>query len=224
MRTLLALMLSAIFTGAPHPGAVTRNSPGRGALQSSAPQSATPAPTTYGMLVDRVKAADRTVDFTELRMAFTETPAYRGMMMGSYQPLWRTLNARDFEGALKVADRVLEQDYVEPNAHMVAAAAHRELGHTEQAEFHSFVADGLLRSITSKGDGKTIETAYHVIDISEEYALFRSMSLTVKAQSIVGSPVDGAPMVDRMVVADGRTNEERVIFFSVVNPMTMKRK
>jgi hypothetical protein len=193
MRTLVALMLSAIFTTVPHPGGSTGTSPDRGAaLQSSAPQSVTPEPTTYALLVDRVKAADRTVDFTELRMAFTETPVYSGMMMGFYQPLWRTLNARDFEGALKIADRVLQQNYAEPNAHMVAAAAHRELGHTEQAEFHSFVADGLLQSVTSQGDGKTAETAYHVIDISEEYALFRSMSLTLKAQSIVGPPVDAS--------------------------------
>jgi hypothetical protein len=213
MRTLVALMLSAMFTTVPHPG----GSPGNA-------QSVTPEPTTYALLLDRLKAADRTVDFTELRMAFTETPAYRGMMMGFYQPLWRALNARDFEGAIKVADRVLQQDYVEPNAHMVAAAAHRELGHTEQAEFHGFVADGLLRSITSQGDGKTIETAYHVIDISEEYALFRSMSLTVKAQTMVAPPVAGAPMVDRMVVVDGRANEERVIFFSVADPTTTKRK
>jgi hypothetical protein len=224
MWTLVALMLSAIFTAAPRPGISTLNSPGRLALQSSAPQAVTPEPTTYAVLVDRLKAADRTVDFTELRMAFTETPAYRGMMMGFYQPLWRTLNARDFEGALKVADRVLQQNYVEPNAHMVAAIAHRELGHTEQAEFHSVVANGLLRSITSQGDGKTVETAYHVIDISEEYALFRSMSLTLKAQAIVGPPLDGAPIVDRVVVIDGRANEERVIFFSVANPTTIKRK
>lgn len=224
MWTLVALMLFAIYTTASHHGGSTGNSSGRAALRSSDPQSVTRERTTYAVLVDRLKAADRTVDFTELRMAFTETPAYSGMMMGFYQPLWRTLNARDFEGALKIADRVLQQNYAEPNAHMVAASAHRELGHTEQAEFHSFVADGLLRSVTSQGDGKTVETAYHVIDISEEYALFRSMSLTLKAQGIVGPPVDGAPIVDRVVVVDGRTSEERVIFFSVANPTTIKRK
>src|SRR6185369_7789218 len=81
MRTLVALMLSAMFTTVPHPGGSTGNA-----------QSVTPEPTTYARLVDRLKAADRTVDFTELRMAFTETPAYRGMMMGFYQPLWRALN------------------------------------------------------------------------------------------------------------------------------------
>lgn len=181
-------------------------------------------PPAYGELVERLKGGDRALDFSELRSAFTETPAYNGMMMAVYQPLWRTLGARDFERAIQVADAVLGRNYVEANAHLVAAAAHRELGHTQQAEFHQFVADGLLRSITSKGDGKSAETAYQVIDISEEYALFHSMNVTMKQQSTVGAPVEEKPIVDRVVVVDRATNEERVMFFSVDNPASIKRK
>src|SRR4051812_21323661 len=180
MKTLAALIAWVAF--ATVPAVCSSQTPQSTAPPLATPQATTPDATAYALLVDRLKALDRTVDFTELRMAFTDTPAYRGMMMGFYQPLWRTLNARDFEGAIKLADRVLQQNYVEPNAHMVAARAHQELGHGEQAEFHRFVADGLLRSITSSGDGKTAETAYHVIDISEEYAVFRSLGVTVKAQ------------------------------------------
>jgi len=182
-----------------------------------------PEATPYSRLVDRLEAGDRTVDFTALRLAFARTPAYNGMMMGVYQPLWQTLNAGRFEEALRVADAVLARNYAEPNAHMVAAKAHRELGHVQQADFHQFVVDGLLRSIVSGGDGKTAETAYQVIDISEEYAYFRSMNLKVKGQSLVGPPASGRPNVDRMVVVDGGTNEERVIFFSVENPTTIRR-
>jgi len=171
----------------------------------------------YAGLVDRLKAGDRSVDFTEMRKAFTATPAYSGTMMIFYRSLWGALNMRDFEGALKIVDTVLERNYVEPNAHMVASIAHGELGHREEAQFHRFIADGLLRSITSEGDGKTPETAYKVIDISEEYALFRAMNLKPKLQSMV--PSNGGPIVDQMLVIDGRTNEERTMYFSVDNPM-----
>jgi hypothetical protein len=172
-----------------------------------------PAPTRYGQLVDRLKAGDRTVSFTEARTAFTETPAYSGTMMLFYRSLWGALNMRDFEGALKVVDTVLARDYVEPNAHMVASIAHSQLGHNEEAQLHRFIADGLLQSITSQGDGKTSETAYHVIDVSEEYALFRALNLTPRSQS--AGPPSGGSIVDRMVVVDPRTNEERVMYFSV---------
>lgn len=220
MKTLAALSICIVFTTAPAPTSQTLQS---AAPPQTAPPSSTPDASAYGQLVERLKAGDRTVDFTELRIAFMQTSAYRGMMMGFYQPLWRTLNSGDFEGALRVAENVLTQNYVEPNAHMVAARAHRELGHSEQAEFHQFVVDGLLRSITSKGDGTTAESAYQVIDISEEYALFRSLNVSVKSQSIVGPPLSGRPIMDRVVVVDGRANEERIIFFSVDNPTTIRK-
>ena len=185
-----------------------------------APEAPPPArlqPTAFGQFVERLEAGDRTVDFTELRLAYTETPAYTGMMMGFYRSLWGTLNARDFEGALTIADTVFERSYAEPNAHMVAALAHSQSGHREQEQFHRFIAAGLLRSITSHGDGKTPETAYQVIDTSEEYALFRSLNLTPKSQSS-GPPTSGGAITDRMVVVDSRTNEERVIYFTVDSP------
>ena len=219
MKTLAALVLCVVFAVAPAP--CSSQTPQSAALPLTAPQSTIPDANAYALLVDRLKAGDRTVDFTELRMAFTHTPAYRGMMMGVYQLLWRSLNSGDFEGAIRAAENVLRQNYAEPNAHMVAARAHRELDHSEQAEFYQFVVDGLIRSITSKGDGKTAESAYHVIDVSEEYALFRSMNVSVTSQSVVGPPISGRPLVDRVVVVDGRTNDERVIFFSVDNPRTI---
>ena len=48
--------------------------------------------------------------------------------MGIYRQLWNPLNAKDFEGALKVVDAVLLRNYAEPNAHMVASIAHAQLG------------------------------------------------------------------------------------------------
>ena len=210
MKICAAFTLAVVYSAVPAP---CSPQPAQSAVDAN----------TYTLLVDRLKAGDRSVDFTELRAAFTHTSAYRGMMMAFYQALWRTLNAGDFDGAIRVADNVLRQNYAEPNAHMVAARAHRALGHGEQADFHQFVADGLLRSITSKGDGKSAESAYQLIDISEEYALFRSMNVTPKSQSLVGPPESGRPIVDRIVVVDPRTNEERTLFFSVDNPTTIHR-
>ena len=218
MGKLAILSLSLILSAAPTRGeSQTSQSTAPPPPAPEAPPPARLQPTAFGQLVDRLKAGDRTVDFTEVRLAYTETPTYTGPMMGFYRPLWGTLNSHDFEGALKIADTVLERNYVEPNAHMVAALAHNQLGHREQEQFHRFIAAGLLRSITSHGDGKTPETAYQVIDTSEEYALFRSLNLTPKSQS-AGPPTSGGPITDRMVVVDSRTNEERVMYFTVDSP------
>ena len=188
-----------------------------------APALRAQTPNTYSQLVERLKSGDRTVDFTELRISFTETDAYNGMMMGIYRQLWNPLNAKDFEGALKVVDAVLQRNYAEPNAHMVASIAHAQLGRQPEAQFHRFIAEGLLRSIMSQGDGKTQETAYRVIDVSEEYAFFRAMNLTARSQG-ASAPKDGEPIVDTMTVIDNRTKEERVLYFAVENRQSLAKK
>src|SRR5262245_42310641 len=181
-RSLLILLLLLFCYGLPihvqgqQPQAGTPTPPG-----TSQPDSAAPA--RYDALIERLKAGDKTIDFTELRLAFTETPASRGVLAPFHPMLWKPLNSKDFEGTLKVAERVLLQCYIEPNAHMVSAIAHEQLGNREQAQYHRFIANGLLRSILSKGDGKTAETAYEVIDIIEEYAVFHSMNLAPRSQA-----------------------------------------
>ena len=205
MRSIL--ILSLVFSAA--------------AVSAQAPQDA--APTPYSQMVDRLKAGDRTVNFTEFRMAFTETPAYNGLMMGVYRQLWNPLNARDFEGALKIVEAVLQRNYTEPNAHMVATIAHGQLGHQAESQFHRFIADGLLQSITSQGDGKTPETAYVVIDVSEEYALFRSMNLSATGQGASGGS-NGEPFHDSMTLVDNRTKEQRMMYFTVETRDSLAKK
>ena len=181
------------------------------------------ASNVYSQLVERLKSGDRTVDFTEFRMAFTETPAYNGMMMLAYRQLWNTLNTKDFEAALKVVDTVLQGNYAEPNAHMVATIAYAQLGRQQESQFHRVIADGLLKSIMSQGDGKTRETAYRVIDVSEEFALLRALNLTSKGQG-AAAPKEGEPIVDILTVFDNRTQESRSMYFAVENRSSLAKK
>jgi hypothetical protein len=187
------------------------------ASQADAEGSAAEASARYRALVDRVKGADPSVDLAELREAYTLTPDYRAMMMGVYQQLWRPLGSGDFPAALKVAESVLERNYVEINAHMVASFAHQQLGNPARAAHHRAVADGLLRVIMAGGDGKTAETAWAVIDISEEYAVMRALNVTMKSQGLQMNPK--GPSLDVLRVIDNRTKEERTLYFNVDRSM-----
>jgi hypothetical protein len=209
--------------------ATAQTAPAGGAVPAS-PQTVTPATTPvsgsvapfdaiarYRALVDRLRGGDLSVDFGELRQAFTETPEYRGRMMVFYQQLWRPLGAADFPAALKAVETVLESNFVEINAHMVASIAHQQLGNPARAAFHRAVADGLLRVIMAKGDGKTPETAWEVIDVSEEYAVMRALNVTLRSQSLQMNPT--GPKVDVLSVTDNRTKEERTLHFNVDRSM-----
>ena len=168
-----------------------------------------------------MKKADRNVDFTELRMAFFESSYYNPYSpMLTYRPLWGALAQNNYAEAIKIAQAVLEKNFVEVNAHMVAHAAYRETGDTERATFHQFMADGLLTSIKSNNDGKTPETAFQVISVSEEYGLIRSLELRPIRQSLIN---DKGHFLDALVVVD-KTNQQSTVYFNVDKPFTWKKK
>ena len=181
--------------------------------------SPTPSPATakskYDLLLEKVKQKDPSVNFTELRIAFYESPLYHPHTpMMTYRPLNAALAQKNYEEALKIANSVLEKNFVEVNAHMVAQIAYQETGNVERAEFHKFMTDGLLNSIKASGDGKTVATAFEVISINEEYGLVRSLGLRPIKQGLVH---DKGRNYDALTVID-QTNQQSTIYFNVDRP------
>src|SRR5215472_6684335 len=113
----------------------------------------------YNEIVSRLKAGDRKVDFKELRLAYAELPHTRDTDPAK-KAMLASLNSKKYEDALKNADRVLANDYVDMDAHYAEYLAQRELHHADQSDFHKFVFQGLLDSITKSADGKSFETAF----------------------------------------------------------------
>jgi hypothetical protein len=122
------------------------------------------------------------------------------------------LNSRNYAEALKNAEAVPAEDYVDMDAHFAEYIAHRELKNTDQAEFHKFVLQGLLDSITRSGDGKTPETAFQVIEVHEEYVLLRFMGLMPSKQSLLEK--DGHSY-DEMEVVNPKTQEKVTLYFNI---------
>lgn len=188
------------------------------------PPSTAPSPTTTAMpakgkldqLIDKAKKLDRTLDFTELRIAFYESENYNPHTpMMTYRPLYGALGQKNFTEAIKIAESVLEKNIVEVNAHMVAQVAYQETGNAERGQFHKFMADGLLNSIKSKGDGKSPATAFEVISINEEYGLLRSIGLKPIRQALVE---EKGHLFDALTVVDPQTNQQHVVYFNVDRP------
>jgi Domain of unknown function (DUF4919) len=211
---LLAVLLPAIFASAQQPQDT-------GSTQTQKIQQ-TAEKSDYNALLERVKKSDSSVDFTELRLSFYQSPQYnpdRPMM--TYRPLWGAVAQMNYTEAIKIAESVLEGNFVEVNAHMVAQIAYQETGNAERAQFHQYMTEGLLNSIKSKGDGKSIETAFHVISINEEYALLRSIGLRPFEQSLLE---DKGSQFDALKVVDPLTNEQSVVYFNVDLPFKFRRK
>jgi tetratricopeptide (TPR) repeat protein len=181
--------------------------------QSQQPTPEATPKTKYQLLLEKAKAKDKTINFTELRNAFYESPDYHpNTPMLTYRPLNAAIAQKNYEQALQIAESVFAKNFVEVNAHMAAQIAYQETGNAERAEFHKFMVDGLLNSIKSVGDGKTVATAFVVISINEEYGLIRSLGLRPIKQSLIQ---DKGHFYDAITVVDPQTNQESMLYFNV---------
>jgi hypothetical protein len=215
-RALFTLLCAALFVPQPaaaQPPASSAPDPASPPAQAVAPAD---AQRRYDALLAAVKQRDPSADLRELRNAFTETPAYRATMMSAYQALWGPLTKGDFAAALQVAEKVLAFNYVEINAHLVASVAHQQLGNAAAAQYHLDLANGLLQTVMSSGDGRTADTPWVVIDISEEYAVMRALGLAAQSQALAEK--DGVSL-DVVQVVDLRTKEPRTLYFNVSRSM-----
>ena len=131
----------------------------------SAGQSSNPG--RYRELVQRLKAGDHTVDFTEFRMAFADSPEFRAPDTKLASHAKAAFEAGQYQEVLADAGKMLDEDFADVQAHILSYRAYKELGHADEAALSEFIYEGLLRSIEKSGDGKTKQTAYVVISMSE---------------------------------------------------------
>jgi len=186
-------------------------------------QSQEPGKLKYEALLEKVKAGDTTVNFKDLRMAYTESPGYSpyGGDGEAGKSMFAALKDKDYNKALGYADTILKQKYVDIFAHMVSALAYTELKNAERAKYHQAVVQGMIQSILKSGDGKSIETAYVVIATDEEYALFNALGLRRGSQSLVK---DKDHNYDRMDAVDRKTNETSTLYFNIDIPFNWLSK
>jgi hypothetical protein len=228
-RTLVAsfLLLLLLCASVRAAGQTTAPAPQPAQTPAAKPTPATAEPQAapsdakkkkYEALLEQAKKGEGAVDYGALRLAFFETPDYNplsGMLV--YRTLWGLVMQANWDEAARQAEAVLEKNYVDANAHMVASIARRQQGDAERAKFHRRWADGLIESIKAGGDGKSPDTAWHVISISEEYAIIRSMNLRAVGQALLN---EKGHAYDEMKVIEPRTNTEVKLYFNVDKPFS----
>ena len=94
----------------------------------------------YSVLLAKVKDFDKTVDFKALRLAYTKTPDYNpyGRDNSKDDAMGKALEERKFEEAIKIAQTILEKNYVHIFAHFVSRIAYKELGDQKKSDVPPF--------------------------------------------------------------------------------------
>jgi hypothetical protein len=93
-------------------------------------------------------------------------------------------NASNCKEALPSAKAAIEENYVDADAHFVAAFCEDAAGDATASKLDRDIAVGLIKSIQT-GDGLTADAAFTPITVDEEYALTRALGLKVESQALV---------------------------------------
>lgn len=153
------------------------------------------------------------VDFAELRNTYAKREDFeKRCVLSSPKVAWgKAMEAGEFGKAYEIASTWLNQCPIDASAHMWAFGALKQLGEVEKAEEHKRWYWGIIDSILKTGDGKSPETAYVTISISEEYKVLQYFRLKPVEQSVV----NGSPTVDKFIAAPTNGNGNNVsIYFN----------
>jgi uncharacterized protein DUF4919 len=172
---------------------------------------------SYESLLEQVKKSDPAADFTALRIAYADAPSKAG---GDTSPdasrsMFSAMQEKKYEKAIEHAEKVMKAKYVDINAHMIASAAYKEMGNTEKERFHRYVAEGLIKSILSSGDGKSQKTAFMVISTDEEYVILRAYGLMPQSQALLSA---NGHHYDRLDAVNPNTKEKVTLYFNIDIP------
>jgi Domain of unknown function (DUF4919) len=172
---------------------------------------------SYESILEQIKKSDPAANFTALRLAYADAPPKnRGdIPSDASRSMFTAMQEKRYEKAIEYAEKVMKAKFVDINAHLIASAAYKEMGNTEKGKFHRYVADGLIKSILSSGDGKSQETAFKVISTDEEYVILRVYGLIPQSQSLLSA---NGHYYDRLDAVNRETNEKVSLYFNIDIP------
>jgi hypothetical protein len=139
---------------------------------------------------DLLAAAQRDpggVDFHDLRMAYTRTDDYRPYTHDTahLDALKAALRENDLDAALEAVHHLLDNNYLDIEAHMAADYLYLQQEDEARSAYHRTFAKGLLDAITATGDGRGPDSAFIVISVPEEYTVLKVLGLKPSQQTLV---------------------------------------
>jgi hypothetical protein len=172
---------------------------------------------TYEELLAAAQQNPAEADFHSLRMSFARSPLYNPYDRDSQSlnTLREAMVARDYDTALGALHKLLDGCYVHIEAHITADYIYTVLGDPAKASYHRAFARGLLDSIYHSGDGHQPESAFIVIDVSEEYTLLHVMGFRPSGQALLQHE---GHWIDALDAEHRETGEKIKIYFNIDLP------
>jgi hypothetical protein len=154
------------------------------AAQAPAPPAPDPE-AAWQALLAQAKADPGAVDWQALRFAYAARPTFTPFTQSAAKrTMFQAAEKGDCAAALPAAKALIEERYIDADAHMVAAFCQENGGDPAGAQVERAIGAALIHSIET-GDGRTPSTAFTVIDVDEEYSTLRALGLHVTSQTLI---------------------------------------
>lgn len=170
---------------------------------------------TYRALSERVKNGDLSVDFRALRLACMRSDLCqpRGST-GDLSAMQDAANRHDAARGLETALRMIDQGYVNAEAHAACVDFYTWLNRPDEARFHADVYRGLMGSIFRSGDGKSPDTAFEVICTREESLVLIALKLPPYGQTASEYVATATHRILKLELPDAKTERMVTVFFN----------
>lgn len=147
----------------------------------------------YCRWVRQLESGQTNIDYKEFRESFLASEQF--LAMGQAKPdlesLRKTMHGlmqeTNYAEVVDVTKKMLSLDYTDIEAHKILQQTYKILGDTANRNKHHGIEFGLLNSIVKKGDGKSCQTAWPVIQVTEEYFILEMLGAKLLKQSVDNS-------------------------------------
>lgn len=171
----------------------------------------------YSKFVKQLEAGQTNINYTEFRLSFLNSEQFK--IAGEKTTELSNLRKRMHElmrqskhaEVAEICRKMLGIDYTDMEAHKILRQASKLLGDNANAQKHHDIEFGLLNSIVKKGDGKTCQTAWPVIQVTEEYFI---LDVTLGARVVRQSIDNKGGLCDKMEV---ETDQGKQTYYFDIN-------
>jgi Domain of unknown function (DUF4919) len=163
----------------------------------------------YSKLVKQLEAGQTNINYTEFRESFLESEQFKAAskqkpdLSTLRKEMHELMRKSKYAEIIDITKKMLSIDYTDMEAHKILHQTYKILGDAANSKKYHDIEFGLLNSIIKKGDGKTCQTAWPVVQINEEYFILQMLGAKLQTQSIDNT----GGLCDKMEVHTGEGNK-----------------
>ena len=172
----------------------------------------------YSKYVQMLEDGEIDIDYKDFRYSLLESEQFK-IISGKLRELFdlrekidKQMDKSDYNKVISTTKKMLSIDYANMLAHSILSHTYQIIGDSINAQKHKIILLGLLHSIIDNRDGKSRETAWSVIQISEEYFILDMLGAKLKYRNTYNDNNGG--LCDKMdVIIDG---ENKTYYFEII--------